>query len=118
MTADLLSLGSDFRIPFIVVEGREDDYTPAALSQAYVESITAPQKALVTIKGAGHLALITHSAHFSNAMLKLVRPVLQKRANSTDNPLSGQSPHASPLWSSRLFHQATRSQAVKPSPSG
>ena len=35
MRVDMPALGTDFSIPFFVVEGAEDDITPASLAKAY-----------------------------------------------------------------------------------
>ena len=68
VTADLRRLGLEFKVPMFVIEGTEDDYTPAALSRAYVDALTAPQKEFVAIEGAGHLAIVSRSDQFLNAM--------------------------------------------------
>jgi pimeloyl-ACP methyl ester carboxylesterase len=68
VTADLRRIGFDFQVPVFVIQGTEDDYTPAALSRAYVDAITAPRKEFVAIEGAGHLAIVSRSNEFLTAM--------------------------------------------------
>lgn len=73
VTTDLRRLGFEFEVPVFVLEGTEDDYTPAALSRAYVDAITAPQKEFVPIEGAGHLAIVSRSNEFLTAMKARLR---------------------------------------------
>jgi pimeloyl-ACP methyl ester carboxylesterase len=73
MNADLRALGMDFDVPLFVVQGTEDDYTPAALSRAYVEAVRAPDKAFIPIEGAGHFALVSRVDEFLTAMTRQVR---------------------------------------------
>jgi pimeloyl-ACP methyl ester carboxylesterase len=75
MNLDLRKLGDQFDLPMFVVEGTEDDFTPAALSRAYVEWLKAPQKVFVPIEGAGHLALITRGDAFLKIVTDRVRPL-------------------------------------------
>jgi pimeloyl-ACP methyl ester carboxylesterase len=73
---DLPALGTDFSIPFFVVEGAEDDVTPASLAKAYFDQITAPSKAFLLIPEAGHMALLTKSDVFLKFLLTNVRPLV------------------------------------------
>jgi pimeloyl-ACP methyl ester carboxylesterase len=75
---DLRRLGNRFELPVFVIEGTEDDYTPADLSRAWVDGLSAPAKAFIPIEGAGHLALITRGDEFLSAMLDSVRPVASR----------------------------------------
>jgi pimeloyl-ACP methyl ester carboxylesterase len=70
---DLPALGTGFSIPFFIVEGAEDDVTPASLAQAYFDEITAPRKAFLLIPDAGHMALLTKSDLFLKFLLTNVR---------------------------------------------
>ena len=47
---DLRRLGLDFAVPMFVIQGVGDDFTPAELSRAWLDSISAPQKAFVPIE--------------------------------------------------------------------
>ena len=44
---DLKRLGFEFAVPIFVVQGTEDDYTPAALSRAYVDWLCASDKEFI-----------------------------------------------------------------------
>jgi pimeloyl-ACP methyl ester carboxylesterase len=68
VTTDLRSLGLEFDVPVFVIQGAEDDYTPAALSRAYVDALHAPAKEFVPIEGAGHFAIVSRPDEFLNAM--------------------------------------------------
>jgi pimeloyl-ACP methyl ester carboxylesterase len=82
MRVDLPSLGTDFPVPFFVVEGSEDDITPAAPAKAYFDKITAPRKAFSLIPDAGHMALLTRSDMFLKFLLDNVRvPALEPPDN-------------------------------------
>ena len=72
---NLRTLGNRFDVPVFVVQGTEDDYTPAALSRAWVDGIEAPQKAFIPIEGAGHLALVTRNTEFVTIVTRRVRPL-------------------------------------------
>jgi pimeloyl-ACP methyl ester carboxylesterase len=73
VTADLRRLGLEFDVPIFVIQGTEDDYTPAALSRAYVEALHAPKKEFVAIEGAGHFAIVSRPDEFLNAMKARLR---------------------------------------------
>lgn len=50
-------LGLEFSIPMFVFQGEEDFTTSTALAQHYLESLKAPRKEFVAIKGGGHFAV-------------------------------------------------------------
>jgi pimeloyl-ACP methyl ester carboxylesterase len=79
VTTDLRRLGLEFAVPIFVVQGTEDDYTPAALSRAYLEELRAPDKEFVPIDGAGHFALVSRPDAFLNAMNERLRRVHQRK---------------------------------------
>ncbi len=70
---DLAATATVFEIPVIFIQGSEDDFTPAELARGYLDSLTAPQKAYVSIEGAGHMALIANSDRFLAALNERVR---------------------------------------------
>lgn len=76
MREDLRTLGTDFSIPFFIVEGADDDITPASLAQAYFDEITAPRKQFLLMPDAGHMALLTRSDAFLRFLTTNVRPLL------------------------------------------
>ena len=73
MRMDLPSLGTEFSIPFFIVQGAEDDITPAALAQIYFDQVTAPRRSLLLIPDAGHMALMTRPDTFLKFLLANVR---------------------------------------------
>ena len=73
VTTDLRRLGLEFDVPIFVIQGTEDDYTPAALSRAYVEALHAPTKEFIAIDGAGHFAIVSRPDEFLNAMKERLR---------------------------------------------
>jgi pimeloyl-ACP methyl ester carboxylesterase len=75
VTADLRRLGVEFDVPIFVIEGTEDDYTPAALSRAYVDALTAPRKEFIPIDGAGHFAIVSRPDEFLGAMNARLGPL-------------------------------------------
>jgi len=75
MREDLPALGTDFSIPVFIVEGAEDDVTPASLAQTYFDQITAPKKSFLLMPHAGHMALLTQSDAFLKFLVTDVRPV-------------------------------------------
>ena len=66
----------DYPVPVFVVEGTDDDITPAALSRAYVDAINAPQKAFIPIEGAGHSAVSEHAREFLAALNEHLGPIV------------------------------------------
>ena len=72
---DLRQLGPDFAVPVFVIQGMTDDFTPAELSRAWLDSLSAPQKAFVPIENAGHFALTSHGEEFLRDLREHVRPL-------------------------------------------
>lgn len=68
-------LGLEFTIPVFVFQGEQDFTTSTALAQHYVESLKAPRKEFVAIKGAGHFAVFMHSDQFLQELLARVGPL-------------------------------------------
>lgn len=75
MQVDLAASDRDFALPIFVFQGANDNFTPVQLAQKYVDSITAPQKRIVLIAGAGHDAIITKSGEFLRLLVQWVRPL-------------------------------------------
>jgi pimeloyl-ACP methyl ester carboxylesterase len=75
MREDVRTLGTNFSVPVFVVEGADDDITPASLARSYFDQIIAPHKAFLLIPNAGHMALLTRSDAFLQFLLVNVRPV-------------------------------------------
>jgi pimeloyl-ACP methyl ester carboxylesterase len=68
-------LGLEFSIPFFVFQGEEDFTTSTALARQYLESIKAPRKEFVAIKGGGHFAVFMRSDQFLQELIVRVRPL-------------------------------------------
>ena len=75
MREDLRTLGTNFLVPVFIVEGADDDITPASLARSYFDQITAPRKAFLLMPVAGHMALLTRSDAFLQFLLANVRPL-------------------------------------------
>ena len=82
MQVDLRRLGLDFEVPIFVVQGTGDDFTPAALSRAYIQDISAPEKGFMPIEGAGHLALVSRNEEFLEAMKDALAPLATRNTNA------------------------------------
>jgi pimeloyl-ACP methyl ester carboxylesterase len=70
-------LGLEFSIPFFVFQGEEDFTTSTALARQYLESIKAPHKEFVLIKGGGHFAVFMRSDQFLQELVARVRPLVR-----------------------------------------
>src|ERR1700682_4624033 len=70
-------LGLEFSIPFFVFHGEDDFTTSTALARQYLESIKAPRKEFVLIKGGGHFAVFMRSDQFLQELVARVRPLAQ-----------------------------------------
>lgn len=57
-----------FRIPYYVIQGRHDLFSPTPLVEAYFARVSAPKKRLIIIEDAGHFALATHQAEVIAAL--------------------------------------------------
>lgn len=64
MDLDLTMLGTRFDVPMFVIQGAEDDFTPASLAREFVEFADAPTKDYFAIEGAGHFAIISENEQF------------------------------------------------------
>jgi len=65
---DVPSLGFDFKLPFFLIQGRDDHITPLSLATSYFEKIKTPTKRMIIIDGAGHFAPMTHMQQFAAAL--------------------------------------------------
>jgi pimeloyl-ACP methyl ester carboxylesterase len=68
-------LGLDFSLPMFVFQGEEDFTTSTSLARNYVESMKAPRKEFVPIKGGGHFAVFMRSDQFLQELVTRVRPL-------------------------------------------
>ena len=72
---DVPGLGTDFDIPVIFIQGSEDKLSPTAMVRQYYESISAPEKKMLVLEDAGHLAILRNRALFRDALLG-IKPLL------------------------------------------
>ena len=71
--ADLPTTAVRSKIPYYVIQGRDDLFAPTPLVEAYFAKVSAPQKRLFVIEGAGHFALATHQAEVIGALRQILR---------------------------------------------
>jgi pimeloyl-ACP methyl ester carboxylesterase len=70
---DLQATALNFKVPYYVIQGRHDLFTPTPLAEAYFGRVSAPKKRLFIIEDAGHFALSTHQADVIAALKETVR---------------------------------------------
>jgi pimeloyl-ACP methyl ester carboxylesterase len=75
LSADLPSLGVEFKIPIYFFQGAEDHLTATALAREYFEKINAPHKEMVLLENAGHFAVWSKSGEFLKELVARVRPL-------------------------------------------
>jgi len=71
VATDLPATATRFAIPYYVVQGRHDLFSPTPLVEAYFSEVTAPRKRLIIIEDAGHFVVATHQREVI-AALKVV----------------------------------------------
>ena len=62
----------NFQIPYLVIQGRDDLFTPTEPVKNYFTKILAPRKKLVIIENAGHFAFVTNKHRFIEEMQKFI----------------------------------------------
>jgi pimeloyl-ACP methyl ester carboxylesterase len=65
---DIRDLGSDWKVPILVIQGENDWNAPAVLAREWVDEIKAPKKAFELIPGATHSLMAYH-----DDLLRLIR---------------------------------------------
>jgi proline iminopeptidase len=78
LTTELPTTARILKVPFFVIQGKEDMATPTSVAVKYFNVVKAPRKKLILIKHAGHFALVTHRDEFLAALVKEVRPIAVK----------------------------------------
>ena len=68
VATDLPATATRFTIPYYVIQGRSDLFSPTPLAEAYFNRVSAPKKRLFIIEDAGHFALTTHQAEVIAAL--------------------------------------------------
>jgi pimeloyl-ACP methyl ester carboxylesterase len=74
---DARDLGPKFAMPVFIIEGAEDNITPADLARPWLDSLDAPHKEFIVIPGAGHSAVLTRPNDFLTILLTRVRPLVR-----------------------------------------
>jgi len=72
---DASSLGLDYSIPMVILQGDQDLYTPTAEVADYAAALRAPCLRLQLIAGGGHSAVFMREA-FLEALRRYVLPLL------------------------------------------
>jgi pimeloyl-ACP methyl ester carboxylesterase len=73
VAGDLSATATTFKIPYYVIQGRHDLFSPTPLVEAYFKKVSAPKKRLTIIEGAGHFALATHQAEVIAALKAVIQ---------------------------------------------
>jgi pimeloyl-ACP methyl ester carboxylesterase len=86
LAEELPTTARTIRVPFFVIQGKEDMATPTSVAVQYFNVVKAPMKKLILIEQAGHFALVTHRQEFLAALLKHVRPLAVRSEQLTKQP--------------------------------
>ena len=70
---DLSTTAISFKLPYYVIQGRNDLFAPTPLVEAYFNKVSAPKKRLIIIEDGGHFALATHQAEVIAALKETLR---------------------------------------------
>ena len=75
LTTEFPTTARTLKVPFFVIQGKEDMATPTSVAVNYYNVVKASRKKLIIIEHAGHFALVTHREEFLAALVKEVRPL-------------------------------------------
>ena len=75
MQEELSTTALTFKLPYFVIQGQDDWFTPTAPARSYFDKVVAPRKRMVVLDGAGHFALVTHA----NAFIATMKAMLDER---------------------------------------
>jgi pimeloyl-ACP methyl ester carboxylesterase len=70
---DLPASAPSFKMPYYVIQGRDDLHAPTALARTYFDKVQAPRKQYAVIEDGGHFALATHAEEFDRLLAQMVR---------------------------------------------
>ena len=73
VAGDLSATATSFKIPYYVIQGRHDLFSPTSLVEAYFNRVSAPKKRLIIIEDGGHFALSTHQAEVIGTLKAMIR---------------------------------------------
>jgi len=71
---DLASLGLEFLLPMVFIEGDQDDVTPSGPAEHYFHQIVAPHKDFVLVHGGDHFIPFDRPDQFLAELVARVRP--------------------------------------------
>jgi pimeloyl-ACP methyl ester carboxylesterase len=71
---DARQFGTDYALPFFIINASEDHVTPTDLARRYFDTIRAPEKQFVVLEGVGHSAVLTEPDLFLRELVTRVRP--------------------------------------------
>lgn len=74
---DLNAYPAEYNVPLYYIVGEQDWQTPVALTQDYVQRITAPEKKIFIIPNAGHMPMVDQPTLF----LRLLRDIKNRQEN-------------------------------------
>ena len=72
-TTSLVTTTPRLAVPFILIQGADDMFTPTDLAIAYYTGVEAPAKELVVVQGAGHFPHLTHTRQVLAALVRAAR---------------------------------------------
>jgi pimeloyl-ACP methyl ester carboxylesterase len=72
VATDLPVTALTFKIPYFVVQGRNDLFAPTPVAERYFAQISAPRKRMMVIEDAGHFALATHQSEVIVALKQML----------------------------------------------
>jgi len=73
VATDLPATATSFRIPYDIIQGRHDPFSPTPLVESYFDKVSAPKKRLIVIEDPGHFALTTHQAAVTEALKAVIQ---------------------------------------------
>jgi pimeloyl-ACP methyl ester carboxylesterase len=75
MTLELSAYGPTFELPVVLIEGELDRINPTALAVEWFETLRAPNKQLVIVRGVGHNSMLSRGDAFLHELRERVRPL-------------------------------------------
>jgi len=72
---DFASLGNEFAVPIVILQGEEDRFGPTPFARAWFDKIKAPKKAFGVVPEGGNHFMETHQEEFLALLLQHVRPL-------------------------------------------
>jgi pimeloyl-ACP methyl ester carboxylesterase len=70
---DLPVTAKTLPVPVIIIQGKDDLFSPTRLVASYFKEMSAPRKGMTIIEGAGHFAVTTNQPQFLDALLRLLK---------------------------------------------